>query len=670
MGECDKFIPPQLPPPSGDWEDPFFPPPPPEPGSCTVDSDCPEGYVCVDGICVPDPGLPGGPNTIIFPPGLPSPPTTPPPGLYPPVIPGPGIGTGGEGAIGIFPLPEEGGEGSGTGGGGDLGTGDIINGGGGTPGEIPDINIDIGEVPGSEGNEIDELGGENANNIFVCKVQTPIPDPNEGNPKDQVPGGDTLRIDGEGSVNETPTKFCDNRHEDGSGEGVGGPSRGGGCCDIEEEDRKAGEFCELREKLYDENGWEVTDRSQEPYETGFSRPFAGTLGKGKETFDHSVNCQAQNGQELWNINDGITHKDCFLPDKYDAIKWEPRGYIFCRRVDFAHDTQVWRDSFIGDLRKYGQGAAEGESPEELAEVSGMRSARRGGDRIPRAEQTRGRLFVENATTLYDCLSVKEWAYFNDTVTVREATTLNDNLFVQTDGTLYDTLYVRRDAVVKKSMLVKEDIWADGKLNVEGRARVDLLVSKRDYFVLGDKCWKYGKFKIIDPETFSINFEAQTYRADTIEIEALLPYCDDNSAEISSGYFYKDDPYCLCDDAPCEKEIIVQGSGGGGSDKFSSFTFSVTLPKCDDDDGEMAYEYEFMSNVGFAAYRSISVTATGVSVSNPNSKRGVILCSPPITFTMTITVTHAERDRLYAVEREEMSLDIKNVLSRNRDNDTV
>lgn len=44
----------------------------PDPIVCTVDSDCPEGFVCVDGVCVEidlevppvdpiDPNIPGGP---------------------------------------------------------------------------------------------------------------------------------------------------------------------------------------------------------------------------------------------------------------------------------------------------------------------------------------------------------------------------------------------------------------------------------------------------------------------------------------------------------------------------------------------------------------------------------------------------------------------------------
>ena len=81
-------FPPEIPP---DVENPFEPPPPPEAGNCNIDSDCPEGYVCRNGICVPDPGLPGGPNSIIFPPGLPQPPTGIPPGLYPPTLPSPNL---------------------------------------------------------------------------------------------------------------------------------------------------------------------------------------------------------------------------------------------------------------------------------------------------------------------------------------------------------------------------------------------------------------------------------------------------------------------------------------------------------------------------------------------------------------------------------------------------
>lgn len=581
-----------------DFDDPFEPGVPPEAGSCNVDSDCPEGYFCVDGICVPASELPGGPNTPIL-----------------------------EGGTGI---------------------------GGGA---------------GEGGNEGGEPGGSSGH---ICVIPTPIPNPDLGNPKDQVPGGDTLRIDGEGSSNATPSKKCDEAPNDNESGGPGGgpssdgggPGRGGGCCDVEEEDKNENEFCELKVKDYDENGWEVTDRSQEPYETGYPEPFSGTLGRGKEEMDHSINCQAQNGQELWNLNDGISHKDCFLPDKYDAIKWEPRGFIFCRRVDMAHDLQVWRDEFIGDLRKYQKGAAEGETPEELEDVSGMTSARRGGSRIPRGEQTSGRLFVEHATTLYDCLSVKEWAYFNDTVTVREATTLYDNLFVRTDAALYDTLYVRQKALMEESLIVKEHIFSEGKLTVAGRARVDLLISEQPHIYIGGTCWTFGTYDVIDPKTFRISFNSKSYTADTIKLPVLIPYEDpDYGGKIQRGELFLDDPYC---GDFCEREIIVQPSASSSRVGGSTYVFTVTLPECDDDQGsEQLYEYEFISSIGFAAYRAVVVTAAGDASLSGVGKRGTVVASRPGTFTMTIQVTHGERMKL--VGTEEVHLVLTNPLSGNQDN---
>lgn len=406
---CDDSTlrPPGTDPPEGppDNEDPFFPPPPPEAGNCNIDSDCPQGYICLEGICVPDPKLPGGPNTPILGCSVDS---DCPPGwscregvCIPPVDPGEGNNPGG---------PTD-----------------------------PEVPTDPGGS--GDGNQPpfpDGPGGSNSNgcaNEFVCLLEPPVPSLMI-NPIEEVYGGETLGTDGEGPLYKVPLEVCKDEEllqnipldpvrcyiDEDCPEGfvcVDGlcvaeecePA----CQEILEEGKGADEFVELREKEYDpEKGWEVTDREQEPYEQGSPYPFSGTLGKGKEYFDHSVNCQAQNGQELWNINDGISHTDCFLPDKYAKVKWEPRRYVFCRRVDCCDTLQVWKDLLIGDLYDPSFG------------------------NTPKREQVSGRLFVRNATTLYDSLSVGRWTHIEGRLNVKNNTTLQSSLTVSGNTTLRDT----------------------------------------------------------------------------------------------------------------------------------------------------------------------------------------------------------------------------------------
>lgn len=435
MGICDKRtlkpggedpcddstqVPPGGNPPGGppDSNNPFDPPPPPIAGNCRDDNDCPKGFVCVDGVCVPDPKDPIDPPG----PGFPDRPGEPEyPG--PPTDPGVPEGPGGEG---IPPLPEFPGGGDG--------------GGGGNGPPFPD-----GPSGGSG-------GGGGCCGEFICLLEVPIPTLMI-NPVDEVEGGDTLGIQGEGAVYKVPLELCEDEVADQipldpvrcnvdeecpegfvciDGLCVSKECEPA-CCDILIEGVGADEFCELREKEYDENGWEVTDREAEPKEQGYPYPFSGTLGKGKEWWDHSLNCQAQNGQELWNVNDGLQKNNCFLPDKYAYPVWEPQHHIFCRRTDFCGDTQHWSDVFIGNLIDYQNGEVD------------VQAQPCGTNRIPKDEQTSGRLFVQHSTTLYDSLSVKEWTYLNCTLEVREATTLQSTLFVADATSLASTLDVGADA---------------------------------------------------------------------------------------------------------------------------------------------------------------------------------------------------------------------------------